>query len=82
MVVALLMLAQLVASVVPGSLGAGLKEGLVISSWVVMWRPVEVLIYDWIPARHERLVASKLLEAMIETRIGKPPEPVLAADTE
>ena len=82
LVVALLMLAQLVASLVPGSLGAGLKEGLVISSWVVMWRPVEVLIYDWIPARHERLVASKLLEAMIETRTGKPPEPVLAADTE
>ena len=44
-----------------------------ISSWVVMWRPVEVLIYDWIPARHERQVASKLLEASIEVRIGTPP---------
>lgn len=73
LVVALLMLSQLVATLIPGSLGAGLKEGLVISSWVVMWRPAEVLIYDWIPARHERLVASKLLEAAIETRTGIPP---------
>jgi len=54
-------------------LGAGLKEGLVISSWVVMWRPVEILIYDWIPIRHERRVASKLLEAPIDVRVGSGP---------
>ena len=73
LVVALLMLSQLVATLIPGSLGAVLKEGLVISSWVVMWRPVEVLIYDWIPARHERQVASKLLDASIDVRVGTPP---------
>ena len=67
------MFSQLVARVVPGSLGAGLKEGLVISSWVVMWRPVEVLIYDWIPVRHERKVVTKLLAAQIQVRVGKPP---------
>jgi len=72
LVFVLLSLAQLVANLVPGTLGIGLREGLVISSWVVMWRPIEVLIYDWIPVRHERRVLSKLLEASIDVRIGKP----------
>jgi hypothetical protein len=70
LVVGLFSLSQLVAGMVPGSLGTGLKEGLVISSWVVMWRPIEILIYDWIPIRHERKVATKLLEAPIEVRVG------------
>jgi hypothetical protein len=70
----LLSLSQLVARVVPGQLGAGLKEGLVISSWVVMWRPVEVLIYDGIPWRRERRVMRRVLEAPIEIRAGKGPE--------
>lgn len=74
LVVGLLMLSQLVATMVPGSLGVGLKEGLVISSWVVMWRPVEILIYDWIPVRHERNVALRLLDAEIHVRAGRPPE--------
>jgi len=72
LVVALLALAQLVSTVVPGSIGAGLKEGLTISSWVVMWRPIEVLIYDWIPRRQERKVLTKILEAPISVRTGGP----------
>ena len=68
LVIALLSIAQFVARALPGSLGGGLKEGLVIFSWVVLWRPVETLIYDWIPARHERKVATKLLDAPIEVR--------------
>jgi len=73
LVITLLSLSQLVARLVPGSLGTGLEEGLVIASWVVMWRPVDVLIYDWIPTRHERKVATKLLEAPIEVRVGTGP---------
>lgn len=72
LVVVLVALSQLVASRIGGSLGTGLKEGLVISSWVVMWRPVETLIYDWIPARHQRKVAAKLLAAPVEVRTGSP----------
>jgi len=73
LVIVLLALAQFVAQIAPNSLGAGLKEGLVISSWVVMWRPVEILIYDWIPTRHERRIATKLLAAAIDVRAGKGP---------
>lgn len=68
LVIALLSLAQFVARTLPGTLGSGLREGLVIFSWVVLWRPVETLIYDWIPARHDRRIATKLLDAPIEVR--------------
>jgi hypothetical protein len=67
-VIALIALSQFVGTAIGGSLGAGLREGLVISCWVVMWRPIETLIYDWIPQRHERLVAEKLLGAPVEVR--------------
>lgn len=83
LVSALLALSQVVGSTFPGSLGAGLKEGLVILAWVVLWRPVEVLIYDGIPVRRERKVVSKLLDAPIEVRVvdgppGPPTDPSAA----
>lgn len=71
----LLSLSQLIDSAMPGALGAAIKEGVEIAGWVVMWRPVEVLIYDWIPARHDRRVIDKLLEATLELRPGRGPIP-------
>lgn len=79
LVIVLLSLAQFIGHLLPGTLGSGLKEGLVISSWVVLWRPVETLIYDWIPARHERKVARKLLDAPIEVRVASPDKPLSPA---
>lgn len=73
-IIALLSLSQLVARVVPGSVGGALREGLVISSWVVMWRPVEILIYDWIPVRRERRTLRRLLAAPIAVRTGRGPD--------
>jgi hypothetical protein len=72
-IVALLSLAQLVVRMFPGSIGAALREGLVISSWVVIWRPVEILIYDWIPVRRERRVMHRLQAAPIVVRGGAGP---------
>jgi hypothetical protein len=69
-VVLLVGLAELVARVITGTLGAGIKEALVISSWVLLWRPVELLIYDGIPGRRQRRVLRRLLEASIEIRAG------------
>ena len=74
LIVALMALGRLIGSVMPGSLGSGLKEGLLISSWVVMWRPVEILIYDWIPVWQDRRVVSSLLEAPIDVRVGRGPD--------
>lgn len=67
-IIALVGLGELVTRVVGGTLGAGLKEGLVISGWVLMWKPVEALVYDGIPWRRQRRVLRKLLAGNIEIR--------------
>jgi hypothetical protein len=46
---------------------------LVISSWVVLWRPVEIMIFGWIPLRQERRLVERLLAAKLSVRSGKPP---------
>jgi len=58
----------LVAGALPTWLGHGVGEGLLIFGWVLMWHPVETLLYDWIPARHERKVLTLLLSAALDVR--------------
>ena len=53
-----------------GTLGSGLREAIVISGWVLMWRPIDVLIYDGIPWRRERRVLRALSQARIDVRGG------------
>jgi hypothetical protein len=65
-------LAELVARVIAGTLDAGIKEALVISGWVLLWRPIGLLIYDGIAWRRQRRVLRRLLEASIEIRAGDP----------
>jgi hypothetical protein len=74
LIIVLLSLSQLAAQVISGSIGAALREGLVISSWVVMRKPVEVLVYDWIPVWDERRTMRRLLAAPIEVRAGLGPD--------
>lgn len=74
LIILLMSLSQLAVEAVPGSLGAALREGLVISSWVVLWRPVELLIYDWIPVWDERRIMRRLLAAPLDVRAGHGPE--------
>ncbi|MGE0393635.1 MAG: hypothetical protein AB7I25_11790 [Vicinamibacterales bacterium] len=45
-----------------------LREGLVITGWVAMWRPLEVLLYDWRPLVDERRQVERLLDAPIDVR--------------
>lgn len=63
-------LAQLVAAELTTAFGAALKETLIISGWVLLWRPVEVLIYDGLPWRRRRRVLSHLLAAPVEVRVS------------
>jgi hypothetical protein len=67
-VVGLTGLGGFVANAIDGTLGAGLREALLISGWVLMWRPIEVLVYDGIPFRRERGILRALREAAIEVR--------------
>jgi hypothetical protein len=43
-----------------------LAEGLLISGWVAMWRPIQIFLYDWWPIRRLILVWRKLSEVEVE----------------
>jgi len=44
------------------------REGLTITGWVAMWRPLEALLFDWWPLVHKRRTIDRLLAAEIEVR--------------
>jgi hypothetical protein len=43
-------------------------EGLLILGWVAMWRPTEVLLYDWWPLARRRRLLHLLAAIPIEVR--------------
>lgn len=45
-----------------------LAEGLLISGWVAMWRPIDIFIYTWWPTLRMRRVYQKLRLMPIEIR--------------
>ncbi len=73
LLVALLSVAQLLARFPGGSVREAIREGLVILSWVALWRPVDTLIYDWLPVRRQRRLMTCLHSAPIDVRTGKGP---------
>jgi hypothetical protein len=65
-VVVLTALGELVERLVAGTLGTGLREALVISGWVLMWRPLEVLVYDRITWLRDRRILLSIRDAALE----------------
>jgi hypothetical protein len=49
-----------------------LQEGLLILGWVAMWRPIEILLYDWWPIRARRDTYTRLAAMQVEVRYGAP----------
>lgn len=35
-------------------------EGMLISGWVAMWRPLEIFLYEWVPIRRRCRILAKL----------------------
>ncbi len=66
--VVFLTLAEFTASLPEGPLREILREGFVITGWVAMWRPLEVLLYDWWPHIDERRRIRRILEAPVSIR--------------
>jgi hypothetical protein len=64
--VVFLTLAELTAAMPPGQVRQILREGLVITGWVAMWRPLEVLLYDWWPIVQERRIRQRLRQAPMQ----------------
>ena len=46
-----------------------LRDGLVIGGWVAMWRPLEILLYDWWPVRAEQRLHERLRDARVDIRV-------------
>ena len=51
-----------------GTLGNFAKEGLLIGGWVAMWKPVQLLLYDWWPILRKYKVYKKLCGVSAEVR--------------
>ena len=48
-----------------GGVGRVLQESLVILGWVAMWRPCEILLYDWLPMAQRRRLFRRLAAASV-----------------
>jgi hypothetical protein len=47
---------------------AWVGEGLLIGGWVAMWRPLEILLYDWWPLVRQQMLLRRLARISIEIR--------------
>lgn len=50
-VISCLLLAETLASLLPGPGAKIAHESLTIIGWVAMWRPVQIFLYDWWPLK-------------------------------
>lgn len=71
--VLLLSLARMAEGLPGGHAREILREGLVITGWVAMWRPLEVLLYDWWPHVQHRKQIARILAAEVEVRFHEAP---------
>jgi hypothetical protein len=67
---ALLTLAEFTSMLREGHVREIVREGLVITGWVAMWRPLELLLYDWWPILQHRRRFDRLLEAKLTVQYG------------
>ncbi len=44
------------------------QESLIIIGWVVIWRPAEMFLYDWVPILRRRRLFRRLAKARVEVR--------------
>lgn len=72
----LLVLCVSAAALVPverlGTPGEILRESLIIAGWVVMWHPLEVLLYGIWPVVRERRLLERLATAEVRLSAGGP----------
>jgi hypothetical protein len=55
-----------------GTLGEILRESLIIAGWVVMWHPLEVLLYGIWPVVRERRLLERLATAAVVLALPEP----------
>jgi hypothetical protein len=52
------------------SLTKTLGESLTILGWVALWRPAELLLYEWRPFKQEQKLFSRLEQCEIQIQVG------------
>lgn len=67
-IIVLIAVAKVVDRRLTGTFGTALREALVISGWVLMWRPLDVLVYDRITWRRNRRILESIRDALIAVR--------------
>ncbi|MGE0633418.1 MAG: hypothetical protein AB7O96_13485 [Pseudobdellovibrionaceae bacterium] len=58
---------SLVIPIPPGPIGI-LREGIVIFGWVSIWKPIELILFDWYPLLEKLRFYKKLLGMEIDIR--------------
>ena len=49
-----------------------LNEGLIILAWLALWRPVESLVYGWVPHYRRRRLYQRLAAIRVTVRLEEP----------
>ena len=50
-----------------------ISEGLLIIGWVAMWKPIDILLYEWWPLANDARLYQQLSELPIEVRVNENP---------
>ena len=43
-----------------------IRESLVIVGWVAMWRPVDLLLYEWYPISRDAALFGRLAKSQVQ----------------
>ncbi len=67
---------RILVSLLPRGLSPLLGEGLIILAWLALWRPVETLVYGWVPLYRQRRLYQRLAAVQVTVRMEQAhPEP-------
>lgn len=74
-------LAGIASAMLPGTGGEIAHEGLVITGWVAMWRPIDLFLFDWWPLVEKRRYYLKLASTDISVKFSAPATGIPSATT-
>lgn len=57
---------------VTGALPHALDEGLIILGWIALWKPTEMLAYEWVPLVRKRRLYERLAGVRVAVRSDPP----------
>ena len=64
----LIAIARVIADLSSSGLVTTIAESIIIIAWVILWRPVEILLFDWWPLREDIALFERLAAIDIECR--------------